>query len=128
MAFQQRTRRSAMTIRRTITAALAATSLIAVTSSVGLAASAFEGVWKVKSTAGRSFEITLSGDGTAKASLRREMVGTWKEEGQTAVITWKTGWTTKIVKEGNQYKKIAYRKGESPSGAPTNTSEAKKVK
>ncbi len=33
------------------------------------------------------------------------MNGTWKEDGNAAVITWDTGWTTKITKEGNQYKK-----------------------
>ena len=117
-----------MSTRSTIIAAFVAASLIAVSSVISLAASAFEGVWKVKSTAGKPFEITLSSDGTAKASLRKDMVGTWKEEDQTAVISWKTGWTTKIIKEGDVYKKTAYRKGQSPSGTPAGTSEAKKVK
>jgi hypothetical protein len=50
-------------------------------------------VWKVTDTAGQSFEITLSGGGAAKASRGEGMVGTWKEEGKTAVITWNTGWS-----------------------------------
>ncbi len=115
-------------LRNAMRAAVIAACFIGMTSLATLAASAFEGVWKVKSTAGQPFEITLSSDGTAKASLRSDMVGTWKEEGQTAVISWKTGWTTKITKEGNEYKKTTYRKGQSASGTPASTSEAEKVR
>ena len=49
-----------------------------------------------------------------------------KEDGGAAVITWTTGWTTKIAKEGSGYKKTAY-KGK-PDGDPTNSSDAEKVK
>jgi len=93
-----------------------------------LSASDFEGVWKVKDTAGRTFEITLSSGGAAKASRGEGMVGTWKEEGNTAVITWNTGWTTKIAKERDQYKKTAYGKGQPLDGPPTNSTDAQKVK
>jgi hypothetical protein len=92
-----------------------------------LAASSFEGVWKVKDTAGKPFEITLSSDGVAKATRGEAMTGTWKEEGDSAVITWNTGWTTKITKRGNQYVKEAYRKGQSLTAAPANTSAAEKA-
>jgi hypothetical protein len=56
------------------------------------------------------------------------MTGTWKEEGNTAVITWNTGWTTKITKEGNQYKKTAYRTGQALDAPPANSSGAERVK
>jgi hypothetical protein len=56
------------------------------------------------------------------------MVGTWKEEGNTAVVTWNTGWTTKIAKEGDQYKKTAYGKDQPLDGPPTNSADAQKVK
>ena len=92
------------------------------------AASEFEGVWKVKDTGGKPFEITLSGDGAAKASRGEGMVGTWKQEGNAAVISWKTGWTTKITKDGDHYKKAAFGKGQPLDGPPANTSEAEKVK
>ena len=95
------------TIGKATTAVLAAVFAIAMTTFSSLAASDFEGVWKVKDTAGQPFEITLSGGGGATASRGEGMVGTWKEEGKTAVITWNTGWTTKIAKEGDQYKKTA---------------------
>ncbi len=35
----------------------------------------------------------------------------WKEEGNSAVITWDSGWVTKITKEGDKYKKTAFEKG-----------------
>jgi hypothetical protein len=104
-------------IRNTMRAAVTAACLIGMTSLASLAASAFEGVWKVKDTAGRPFEITLSSGGVAKATRGEGMTGTWKEEGDAAVIRWKTGWTTKITTEGDQYKKTAYRKGQALDGS-----------
>jgi hypothetical protein len=104
-------------------AALAAAFALATTA---FAAGEFEGTWKVKDTKGKAFEIVLAADGKASSTLQKDMTGTWKEEGGTAVITWKTGWTTKIAKEGSGYKKTAY-KGK-PTGDATNSSDAEKVK
>ena len=115
-------------IRNTMRAAVTAACLIGMTSLASLAASAFGGVWKVKDTAGQSFEITLSSDGVAKATRGEGMTGTWKEEGMAAVITWNTGWTTKITQEGKQYRKTAYGKGQALEGPPTNSSDAEKTK
>src|SRR5215467_2852588 len=94
-------------MRKAAMAAVTAASFFGVTNFAALAASAFEGVWKVKDTAGHPFEITLSSDGAAKATRGEGMTGTWKEEGNSAVITWNTGWTTKITKEGDRYIKAA---------------------
>jgi hypothetical protein len=63
-----------------------------------------------------------------EATRGEGMTGTWKEEGEAAVITWNTGWTTKIAKQGNQYHKAAYSKGQSLDAAPANSSDAQKVK
>ncbi len=101
---------------------------VALSPAASLAAAAFEGTWKVKDTSGKPFEITLSKDSSAKADRGEGMSGTWKEEGNSAVITWNTGWTTKIMKEDGHYKKVAYKKGQSLSGAPANSSDAEKVK
>jgi hypothetical protein len=117
-----------MTVRKAISSILVASFAVAIASSAGLAASAFEGVWKVKDTAGQPFEITLSGDGTAKATRHKDMTGTWKEEGKAAVIRWNTGWVTRIVKEDDHYKKTALRPGQKPEVPPANTSDAEKVK
>jgi hypothetical protein len=101
---------------------------LALTSFATLAASQFEGVWKVQDTSGKPFQITLSADGSAKADRAGEgMTGTWKEEADTALIRWDTGWTTKISKEGNKFKKTVYDKGKSVEGPPSNSSDAEKV-
>ena len=115
-------------MRNAAMAAVMATCLFGVTSFGALAESAFEGVWKVKDTAGHPFEITLSSGGAAKATRGEGMTGTWKEEGNSAVITWNTGWTTKITKQGNRYIKTAYGKGQSLTATPANTSDAEKAK
>src|SRR5437588_12724513 len=99
-------------IGNSMAALLAGVFAIALTSFAALAASDFEGMWKAKDTTGQSFSITLSADGAAKGSLREDMVGTWKEEGIAAVITWKTGWATRIIKEDGQYKHFTYRPGQ----------------
>ena len=88
------------------------------------AASPFEGKWKVQDTKGNPFEITLSDDGSAKGNRSGEgLSGTWKAEGDSAVISWDSGWTTKITKQGDQYKKTASEKGEAEGPA----TDAKKV-
>jgi hypothetical protein len=53
------------------------------------------------------------------------MNGTWKEEDDAAVISWTTGWTTKIIKQGEHYKKTAYKDRESGTEV---AAEAEKVK
>jgi hypothetical protein len=116
------------TFAKVAAAALAAVFAIALTSFATLAASQFEGVWKVQDTSGKLFQITLSADGSAKADRAGEgLTGTWKEDSGAAVIKWDTGWTTKIIKEGNNYKKTAYDKGKPLDGPPTNSSNAEKV-
>jgi len=114
-------------MRKLARATVTAVCLFGGTSFAALAASPFEGVWKVKDTAGHPFEITLSSSGAANATRGEGMTGTWREEGDSVVITWNTGWTTKITKQGNQYVKAAYRKGQSLTAAPANTSAAEKA-
>jgi carbon monoxide dehydrogenase subunit G len=109
-------------ITKVVAAAVVAGVTLAAASIAAFAGSEFEGTWAVKNTDGKPFEITLSADGNAKATMEN-MEGTWKEEGGTAVISWKTGWTTKIAKDGDHYVKTAFKKGESE---PANTSDAVK--
>lgn len=85
----------------------------------------FVGTWMVEDSHGEPFAITLSQSGTAEADRDGEgMSGTWETHGTSAVITWNTGWTTKITRTGNAYVKTAY---DSTATAPTNTSIAEKV-
>lgn len=107
-------------------AAILATAVFALglTSLTSLAASQFEGTWQVKDTKGNPFEITLSADGSATGDRAGEALsGTWKEEGDSAVIDWGDEWTTKITKTGDRYKKTGYEDGKS-----VGESEAQKVK
>jgi hypothetical protein len=108
-----------------ITTLLAALTL-AMASLASLAASEFEGVWAVQDTKGKPFEITLAADGKATSTQEKAAEGSWKEEGGSAVITWTSGWTTKITKEGDHFVKTAFKKGEPLDGPPTNKSDAKK--
>ena len=117
-----------------------ATSLVAAAFVIGLSGAAlaagFEGMWKVKDSKGNPFEITLNADFTASGTLKTHkekeaemegMTGTWKEQDGAAEIHWDTGWTTRIVKEGDAYKKSAFKPDAPLSGPPTNTSDAEKV-
>lgn len=110
-------------IAKVVVAAVVACFTLSAASIGAFAGSEFEGTWAVKNTKGKPFEITLSADGNATATLAENMEGTWKEEGGVAVISWSTGWTTKIAKEGDHYVKSAFKKGESK---PANTSDAVK--
>jgi hypothetical protein len=110
-------------ISNRIPAAVVAVSVIAMSSSAAVAQDAFQGGWKVRSTAGQLFEITLSADGTAKASLRNDMTGNWKEEGQRRGHL-ENRLNHKHHQEGDHYKQSAYRKGKSLDGT-NNTSEEK---
>ena len=78
-------------IRSTMRAAVTAACLIGMTSLVSLAASALKECGRSRTRPGRPFEITLSSGAVAKATRGEGMTGTWKEEGNAAVITWKTG-------------------------------------
>lgn len=113
-------------LAKAVSVALAACVVVVMTGFASFAASEFEGVWTVKDTSGKPFEITLSADGKAKGSHAEAKEGTWKQEGDSAVISWSTGWTTKITKEGDHYVKAAFKKGEPLTGKPTNTSPATK--
>ena len=116
------------TIGKTTAAALAGLIALAMTAAVALAASEFEGKWSVADTTGKAFEITLAADGTAAGTQQEGQKGTWNEEGSAAIITLDTGWTTKISKDGDKFKKTAFKKGEPLTGTPTNSSPAEKVK
>lgn len=63
---------------RISTPVLAAVALV-FTGVASLAASQFDGTWKVTDTAGKAFEITLASDGTDKADRGEGMTGKWTE-------------------------------------------------
>ena len=103
------------------TAALAAIAFaIVLTSAAGFAAEGFVGTYKTTDTEGKAFTIWLSDDGKAKGDRANEgLAGMWKEAGSAAVITWDSGWVTKITKDGDSYLKTAEKDGK-PVGEPSN--------
>jgi len=112
-----------------MTVTLAAAAGLVLSAVASFAGGNFEGTWNVKDTAGQAFQITLAADGSAKADRESEgMTGTWKQENSTAVITWNTGWTTKISEKDGTYSKTAFKKGDPLNGNPTNSSSAEKAK
>ena len=114
-------------IGKTTTAAVALAFAIALAACSNSTPSQYAGTWKTKDTTGGDFDITLAADGKATGNRPGEaLTGTWKEDGGAAVIKWDSGWTTKIAKEGDAYKKTGYEKD--ASAAPSSTSGAVKVK
>jgi hypothetical protein len=106
-------------LTRTAAAFAAIAFAIALTSAAGFAASGFVGKWKTTDTEGKLFTIWLSDDGKAKGDRANEgLSGMWKEEGAAAVVTWDSGWVTKITKDGDSYKKSAEKDGK-PVGSPS---------
>jgi hypothetical protein len=117
-------RGNVMTItKKTVVGALAVAAALALTAGAAFA-DHFIGTWKVKDTAGKDFQIVVAKDGTASADRSGEgLSGKWTEEGDAVVITWESGWKTKIAKDGDAYKKTAYE-GDAEKGS----SAAEKVK
>ena len=106
------------------TAAFAAIALAIALSASAFAAEGFVGKYETTDTQGKPFTIWLSDNGSAKGDQAgKGLQGMWKEAGDAAVITWDTGWTTTITKEGDKYTKTAEKDGK-PVGSPA---EAEKV-
>jgi len=95
-------------------------------SSVAMAGE-YDGTWLLYDTHGEGFEASLNTDGSASGTHGKDMkYGSWKEVDGAAVVTWKTGWTTRISKEGDKYIKTSYKPGTTVGDVPTDSSEAKK--
>jgi hypothetical protein len=111
-------------LARAVAAFAAIAFAIVLTSAAGFAAEGFVGKYKTTDTDGKPFAIWLSDDGKAKGDRADEgLAGMWKEEGSAAVITWDSGWVTKITKDGDKYTKTAEKDGK-PIGRPA---DAEKV-
>jgi len=102
------------------TAALAAIAFaIVLTGAAVFAAEGFVGKYQTTDSNGKAFTIWLSDDGKAKGDMAdKGLAGMWKEDGSSAVITWDSGWVTKITKDGDKYTKTAEKDGK-PVGSPT---------
>lgn len=99
-----------------------AACFVAVLTSTASFAGEWAGKYMTEDTKGNAFAITLSDDGAATGSKEgHTLTGKWTEEDDAAVIKWTTGWTTKISKDGDGYKKTAFRPGASMDDGSTAT-------
>jgi hypothetical protein len=117
-----------MTFRKAAGTAIAAVFAVAVMGFNSYAAGDFEGMWQVTDSKGKPFQITLGADGKATGTERPNQSGTWKQQGSAAVISWNTGWTTKIEKADDHYTHTGYRPGQSLRAQPASTSDAEKLR
>lgn len=99
-----------------------AACLVAVLTCTASFAGEWPGKYMTEDTKGNAFAITLSDDGAATGSKEgHTLTGTWTEDGDAAVIKWTTGWTTKISKDGDGYKKTAFRPDAAMDGTTGST-------
>lgn len=115
-------------VRLCVATGLVAFGFVLVLTGGGALAGDWAGKYETKDTKGNEMAITLSADGIA-AGLKhgKELNGTWTNEKGAAVISWTTGWTTKLSKDGDTYMKSAYRPGTTMTDAPTQTGSAEKI-
>jgi len=113
-----------MTTTRTFIISAFAAATVALTAGAAFAEHHFVGTWKTKDGDGKDFKIDLAKDGSASGDRGGEALkGKWAEKDGAVVINWGDGWKTKIVKDGDHYKKIGYEKDKEKG-----TSPAEKVK
>ena len=113
-------------LTRVTSALIAVVFVLAFSLTSALAATEFEGTWNTQDTKGNPLKITLSDDGKATGDREEEgLTGTWKAEGDSAVINWDSGWVTKIIEQSDKFQKQAFEKGDA-EGTPTHTADAQK--
>jgi hypothetical protein len=111
----------------------AAATLAAAVITLGLSGAAqaavdFTGKYLTTDTGGKPMQITLAPNGHAWGHRPGEyMKGNWAAGKRYAVIAWTGGWSTKLVKRGDHFKKLAYAPGQAPKGKPASKTLAVKV-
>ena len=89
--------------------------------------SSYVGAWKLKDTKNTTFYIRLNGDGTAKSTWGKDETGRWELENGSAKVTWSSGWTDVLSRDGQLYTKSGYRPGSSLTGPPADRGPAERV-
>ena len=112
---------------KSIKVCVAADVVAVLTCGAGLA-NDWVGKYMTEDTKGNPMAITLADKGKATGEkLGHVLSGNWMNEGDAAVIKWNTGWTTKLAKDGDRYKKTAYRAGTPMQEGPTHMGSAEKI-
>jgi len=94
----------------------------------GLArAAGWLGVWKVMSTKGMPYYITLSADGVAESTMEPGYRATWEEKDGKAYITFASGWKAILYDDNGAIMKAAFRRDKGYADEPDSVTPAQRV-
>ena len=82
----------------------------------------FAGIWTLKDTDHSTFTVDLKADGTCTSTWGPGEVGTWKVEGDRAILSWTDGWHDILIKETTGFKKLGFAPGVAITDPPSNSS------
>lgn len=116
-----------MTKYKWVLGVIAAVALTLLSVGFGVAGD-WAGKYVTEDTKGNAFTIVLGPDDKASGEKAgHALEGTWSVDGESAVIKWTTGWTTKLSMDGDGYKKTAFRPGTPVTDDMANATPAKRV-
>ena len=87
----------------------------------------FSGAWKLAHTDGSTFTVNLKEDGTCTSTWAGGETGTWKVDGDRALLSWIDGWHDILIKEKDGYRKLGFAPGVAITDPPSNSSVPEKI-
>ena len=91
------------------------------------AAADWPGIWKVSSTKGLTYYITLTKDGRVSSTLEGGFGGSWEEKDGKAYVTFASGWKAILSDENGKISKTAFRPGKAFTDKPDSVTPADRV-
>lgn len=85
------------------------------------------GVYKVMSTKGIPYYITLTADGGVSSTLEEGFHGSWEEKDGRAYITFASRWKAILSDENGKISKTAFRPGKAFTDKPDSVTPADRV-
>ncbi len=87
----------------------------------------WRGVWKVMSTRGMPYYITLSADGAAESTMEPGHRATWEEKDGKAWITFASGWKAILYDDNGTIVKAAFKRDKDFADEPDSVTPAERV-
>ena len=85
------------------------------------------GIWKLTSTKGLTYYVTLTKDGGVSSTLEEGFKGTWQEKDGKAYITFASGWKAILSEENGKVTKTAFRPGKDFTDQSDSVTPAERV-
>lgn len=85
------------------------------------------GVWKVMSTKGMPYYITLSAGGVAESTMEPGYRATWEEKDGKAWITFASGWKAILYDDNGTIMKAAFKREKDFTDEPDSVTPAERV-